>query len=178
MSEENGVRDIVPVIAKPRRRRSSGASFNRHNSLQDVETPADLIAAVEARFGKITIDLAANKSNHKADVWLGPGGVEPDSLAVDWARWDGTLWLNPPYRNITAWAAKCAKTSTLARTIVMLIPASVGTNWWADYVHEKAMVHFLRPRVIFKGHTQPYPKDLAIVAYGPPAGYLCWRWRL
>ena len=65
---------------------TTGATMNRHRSVQDVETPRDLLDAVEARFGKLTADLACTRANAKApDAYtesdtFRPPAVERSSL--------------------------------------------------------------------------------------------------
>jgi hypothetical protein len=66
------------------------------------------------------------------------------------------------------------------RQIVVLVPASVGSNWWKEHVHREAWVLFLNRRITFEGHTAGYPKDLALIVYGPDkagCGYDIWDWR-
>jgi phage N-6-adenine-methyltransferase len=162
---------------------ATGASFARGKSKQIVETPPDLIAAVRRRFGAFTWDLAANRTNAKAREWLGPGGFVEDAFAISWIALPGVRWLNPPFGDIARWAEKCATTSVSevlagspSRTL-LLIPASVGTNYWAEHIDGKAAVKLLRPRVTFVGKTGPFPKDLALCVYGSPSGYECWKWK-
>src|SRR5678816_1978465 len=125
-------------------------------SRQDWETPPDLMAAVIARFGPIYADLAANASNRKASVFLDEG---LNSLAGDWpTSWE--YWLNPPFGNIAPWAAKCAQwAKTGTGRIRLLVPASIGSRWFSEHVHDKALVLALQPRLTFVGATAPYPKD-------------------
>ncbi len=61
---------------------------------------------------------------------------------------------------------------------MMLIPASVATNWFADEIHGCALVLPIRPRLTFVGHQHPYPKDLMLCVYnlGAP-GFEPWRWK-
>ena len=159
----------------------TGAAFNRGGSKQDYETPPDLMSAVIGRFGRFSWDLAATAENTKAPCWLGPGSrTAEDSLAFDW---NGIglehMWLNPPFGNVRPWVEKCAglDVSGHTRGIVLLIPASVGSNYWAEFVDGRAFVLFLRPRVSFVGEKQGFPKDLAICCYGLAPGYECWRWK-
>ena len=118
-----------------------GASHNRGRSKQDYATPMVLITAVKNRLGigGFAVDLAADEANAKADMWIDEGR---NSLALDWrlvigAGWG---WLNPPFDNITPWAKKCAETDA---KIAFLVPASVGSNWYRDYVHRHAFTLFL-----------------------------------
>ena len=153
-------------------------------SVQEVQTPREFLDAVERRFGVLTWDLAADETNHVTKDWSGPGSeVQVDSLAgAWWALPPGFKWLNPPYGNIAPWAEKCANDAHCnwhngPSRIALLVPASVGSNWFANYVDGKALVLFLRPRLTFVGHTQSYPKDLILALYGEKPGYECWDWR-
>lgn len=158
----------------------TGPSIARGRSKQDVETPDSLIRAVERRFGPIVCDLAATAENKKGSgAYIGP---EQDSLVQPWADLHptGTLWLNPEFGDVAPWAQKCAFEAQLrSGVIAMLVPASVGANWWFDFVHQKAMVLALTPRVKFIGHTAGFPKDLALCIYGQQAnGFDVWDWGL
>ena len=160
-----------------------------HRSVQVVETPWDFIDAVEKRFGKITFDLAATYDNckvresnyrNKGYCHYGPGSpLAEDALKQNWGKLKGNLWLNPEFGEIKSWAAKCDATPrVVGRNILFLIPASVGSNWWAEFVDRKARVLFTSPRLTFVSHKSPYPKDLGLCVYGAgPAGYECWRWK-
>lgn len=151
-------------------------------SEQIVCTPRDFLDAVEGRFGPIGLDLAANGDNHVCPLWLGPGsplqGGE-DSLAetVSWAG-RSLRWLNCEFGNIAPWAAKCAAERHHA-FVALLTPASVGSVWFAEHVHGKALVLAIRPRLTFVSHQQVYPKDLLLSLYGPLVcpGFDLWKWR-
>lgn len=144
-------------------------------SVQDVGTPLDFLEAVQCRFGPIYFDLAASQGNAVAGRWYDPGD---DSLTQRWGKELGQCWLNPPFGNIRPWVSKCHRVETTAR-ILLLVPASVSTNWWADHVDGKARVYFVRPRIKFIGHDQPFPKDLALCLYGVGVapGYETWNWK-
>lgn len=149
-------------------------------SEQVVGTPLELLNAVESRFGDIDFDLAATAENCVGDRsrFYGPGSaLAEDALAEDWEDRDGNLWLNPPFNKIKAWAKKCAETPTgpTTRRIFFLVPLTTA-NWACDYVHGKALVLGLAPRVKFVGHSTAFPKDLMIAAYGLPPGFEAWQW--
>lgn len=152
----------------------TGAALNRGHSRQDYATPWSFIHAVEKRFGKIDCDLAASQHNAKASCFI---TEEQDSLSMRWPVFNTLLWLNPPFGNITPWAKKCYEESQLGAHILLLVPASVGSNWFAEFVHEKARVYFLRPRLMFEGEKDPYPRDLLLANFGPVPGYECWNWK-
>src|SRR5262245_31145097 len=151
-------------------------------SVQDYATPRAFLDAVEARFGRIVMDLAAHAGNAVCARWFGPGGLAEDALSVRWSRRDsrptGLLWLNPPFENIKLWAAKCMEEGELGARIAFLTPASVSAGWFARFVHGRALVLPLRPRLKFSGHTKPYPKDLMLSIFGPltAPGFAPWQW--
>lgn len=152
----------------------TGAAHHRGSSKQDYATPWPLIHAIESRWGKITVDLAASAENAKAPTWFDEAR---DSFTVAWHEFDGLLFLNPPFANIAPWAAKCAAEWRLGARIAFLVPAAVGSRWFLDHVHGKAMVCPLLPRVSFDGKN-PYPKDCMVCVYGEHlAGFAPWDWR-
>lgn len=124
-------------------------------SFQSYGTPWPLIRAVERRFGPLTIDLAATRHNAKAPKWITP---EEDSLKQNWAEriGDGLAWLNPPFADIDPWARKCKEAGETSRVIV-LTPASIGSEWFAENCEDIAAVIGLRPRICFEGCHQLYP---------------------
>ena len=165
---------------------ATGAQQRRHRSEQSVGTPRAFLNAVDERFGELTWDLAATTTNAVVGhgCFLGPGSEHgEDSLAVDWAMLpgavNGRLWLNPPFGKIAPFAKKCAEQATsIAGQILLLVPASVSTEWFATYVHRRALILAIRPRLKFVGHEDPYPKDLALCVFGRwvvPA-FETWRW--
>ncbi len=155
-------------------------------SEQVVCTPRAFLA-VEKRFGRLTFDLAATRENNVTgdpDSFFGPGShLANDALTADWMQIaDETCWLNPEHgmiKGARGFAHKCRVEAACSKIkIVMLIPASVATNWFAEEIHGHALVIPIRPRLTFVGHKDPYPKDLMICAYnlGAP-GFEPWDWR-
>lgn len=154
------------------------------DSKQNYGTPQAFIDALKTAwvFDSFDWDLAADAQNTKADRWFGE--IE-NSLSQDWAELSGWLWLNPPYADITPWVRKVYESTRVpGRNLFMLIPASVGSNWYRDWVHKKCDVYFLTGRLTFDGADSAYPRDLMLCGYGgvteedmvvhPPA---LWDWR-
>jgi phage N-6-adenine-methyltransferase len=144
-------------------------------SKQDYATPRVFLDAVEKRFGRLEFDLAATAANRVATRYFGPGARDgEDALKRDWPKL-GRLWLNPPFGHIEPWADRCARWKSKGGRIFFLVPASVGSNWYARHVYDKARVIFLNGRLSFDG-KDPYPKDLILACYGERPGYEVWRW--
>lgn len=159
-----------------------GARLNRGSSKQDYGTPPEFLKAVKDLlkiYDGFALDVAASHENAKADRYI----VETtDSLADDilWDSEGGWNWLNPPFGNIRPWVAKARQqTYVYGFRTAVLVPASVGSNWWSVYVDRHADVHFLNGRITFEGAKDPYPKDCALLLYHPAAtgGYTCWAWQ-
>lgn len=160
--------------------RSGGARISSgKGSKQDYETPMEFVRSVEKMLGEpFAVDMAATERNAKAPVWI---DEERDSFTVNWAEFlqGGLGWLNPPFKTAGLWAEKCAMEAARGWRGVMLTPASVDTNWWANFVHHKARVLFCSPRIQFDGADDPFMKPLALSCYNLPfpEWYQPWRWK-
>lgn len=149
-------------------------------SRQDYETPREFLDAVEARFGRLDVDLACRLDNAKAPRFI---TEEHNSLAQPWVDTFGVDmngWLNPPFKRIEPWAMKCrTEGARLQRgRIFMLTPASVASVWFHEHVKDYAVVLALQPRITFVGETHTYPKDLMLSVFGAGlSGLQLWRWK-
>lgn len=149
-------------------------------SKQDYGTPLVFLDAVRKRLqiDDFGLDLAASMNNRVCPAHLNEG---QDSLKMDWAlHLDGDWgWLNPPFGNIKDWVSKAATESKNGAKITMLVPASVGSNWWMNWVEPFAYQVFLNGRITFVGETAPFPKDCALLLYHPWGftGSEIWTWK-
>lgn len=137
-------------------------------SKQDYATDREFMRAVIKRFGEITVDLAATSDNAVCENYITP---EEDTFKANWIQrigLNGIGWLNPEYSWILPWAKKCRDVAVclpLRASILFLVPASVGSNWFEQYVAYDSRIIFLKPRLTFEGHKHPYPKDLMLCRY-------------
>src|SRR5882672_11336110 len=119
-------------------------------SRQDSRTEIELLTAVKRRLfiNEFDCDLAADADNTVADCYY---DRETNALAPgnSWKQGDGWNWLNPEFGMIEPFVAKALQQVTEGAKTVMLVPAAVGSNWWRDYVHQKANVVFLNGRLCF-----------------------------
>ena len=149
---------------------------------QCTETPPELIAAVEARFGEIHMDLCASRPN-VCQFYI---DESRDSLSLDWkAEYDTKsepfgarfAWCNPPYGNQAPFLKKLSERRIPA---LALIPYDSGTKHWQKYVRGIARVEVLLSRVQFVGHNAGYPKPIALCVYEPGVNGAeggSWDWR-
>lgn len=149
-------------------------------SEQTVCTPQEFIEAVRRKFGHLRWDLACNDTNSVADIGV---TEEMDSFTIPWNRCGGIKWLNPPFGKIEPWVKKASEecTSRHDQPLLILVPASVGSNWYAKYVYPFATTWALSPRIKFTGHATAFPKDLMLLQYGgldsQPGTLKLWRWQ-
>lgn len=140
-------------------------------SKQDYSTPLELLEAVKhrLRIGDFAVDLAASTENAVAPFYL---TAEEDGLNQSWRNaaedGEGWCWLNPPYGNIEPWVKKSIiEAKEFGCKIVMLVPSSVGSQWWKKFVAPYAYIAHLSPRLTFGGCKDPYPKDTSLLLYTP-----------
>jgi phage N-6-adenine-methyltransferase len=152
-------------------------------SKQDYQTPPEFIQAVNRRW-PICFDLAANNEN-KIHPAAYIEGIE-NSLERDWHLLTNMymhdslayLWLNPPYKVHCPWMKKCAEEMKKGAKIVTLTLASIGSNWFKNYVQPNAMTYVLRGRLTFVGQKAPYPKELMLCVWDSGlTGFGFWDWR-
>ena len=154
-------------------------------SKQDYGTPRIFLDAVERTFGLIDIDLAATTENRVCSNFISP---EFDSLTTPWQIGNRIAWLNPPFDDIAKWAKKCKdEQANLVGDgcILLLTPASIGSNWFNNYVWLSANVYAIKGRITFVGQKAPYPKDCILSRYHANCStYLSvptfntWDWRI
>lgn len=155
----------------------TGPSVNRHRSEQVVATPWEFIRAIERKFGcRIFVDLAATHENAKASIFISP---EIDTFKQDWTQWlkGGIGWLNPEFDPMRKWVEKCALEQQRGAEFFALGPASIGANWFWDYVKPFATVYSIG-RLRFVGAKDDYPKDLILSHYNPIPDPVIQRWLL
>lgn len=150
-------------------------------SKQDYQTSPEFLQALRRKLGilEFDCDLAADDENHVCPRFY---TEEDDAFSQTWKLGTGWNFLNPPYGDIEPWVLRAGLMASRedAQTAV-LIPASVGSNWWVRAVHGIAHVLFLNGRIQFVGTTGPYPKDCAICLFSPAmignGGYGVWTWK-
>ena len=162
---------------------------------QDYATPADVMAAVTARFGPIAFDLAAHAGNAKSPNYFapvtgrdGPLPFDPKAYGMDafdhpWCDLScdrfgnngfgvvgrkGLLWLNCEFNDIPRWVTRVGEEARKGADILSLTPASVGSVWFDELVAPFANVYLLRPRISFIP-GEPYNKDCMLAHFVSPS---------
>jgi phage N-6-adenine-methyltransferase len=107
---------------------------------QNTETPWNFFHAVEAFFGiEFKYDMAAKRHNAKCGEYF---SKRKNSLEIDWPL-DGWCWLNPPFRRLTKWIAKCDLEGRSGSPIIAIWPLGGDLNtipFWAA-ANDVCVVH-------------------------------------
>lgn len=128
---------------------------------QDWGTPDALFAAVDREFGFV-LDAAATAENSKCAQYLSEA---EDGLTQDWSRYEGAVWLNPPYgRAVGDWVRKACEESRRGVAVVVLTFARTDTKWWRDWAMQAAEIRLIPGRVTFAGadNCAPAPSCLLV----------------
>ncbi len=150
-----------------------------NDKVDDRETPPEVFAELDRRFGPFTLDAAASTHNTKCRTFYSKDG---DRTGLD-KRWHPVTWCNPPYSDIRPWVEKAWSEWRRRdiRRIVMLLPANrTEQAWWQDLIEPHRLdgslyVEFLRGRMRFiaagddeiKPNARP-PFGVCLVVWGSP----------
>jgi hypothetical protein len=152
-----------------------------HRSKQDYATPAVFIERLLLYLGApfFQHDFAADAINSKGRTHY---DALTDALKMTRADWRAAVgsewgWLNPPFTNIGSWAERCMELMEDGGSIALLVPASIGSNWFKEFVYGHASIVALNGRLSFDG-VGPYPKDCMLCCYGPKCErvFHVWSW--
>jgi phage N-6-adenine-methyltransferase len=136
------------------------ASVHFSSATDEWETPQALFNELSWIYGGFTLDPCATRQNAKCARFFTRAD---DGLA---RRWDGKVYLNPPYgREIGRWVRKAFEESLRGALVVCLLPARTDTRWWQDYAR-RGHVCFLRGRLKFGQAKNAAPFPSAIVTFG------------
>ena len=138
---------------------------------QDWETPEHVLDLVRKVAGPIALDVATSPDNPtNADRIFTEAD---DGLAQTWMAPVGrTIWMNPPYNALKAWAARWADAAGAAGDLchyLALTPARTDTQWFRSMRLASDSVCFVEGRLTFKGAPSCAPFPSAIFYAGPTA---------
>lgn len=119
-------------------------------------TPKEFFKELDRQY-HFTVDVCADRTNARCDKYY---TQRTNGLLQDWTG--ETVWCNPPYSDVRAWAYKCLHSN--ARVCVMLVPARTDTKWFHDFCYGRAELVFIKGRLKFGDSTNsaPFPSMLVI----------------
>jgi site-specific DNA-methyltransferase (adenine-specific) len=131
-------------------------------------TPQEFFNKLDWRFGKFTLDPCATTENYKTKKYY---TLEDNGLTQDWEG--ETVFVNPPYRNLSEWVEKGYRESQKDDTkVVMLIPARTDTKYWHNYVMRASEIHFIKGRLKFGDSKNSAPFPSAVVVFNSGSSYV------
>ncbi len=124
-------------------------------------TPQPLFDLLNAKYGPFDLDVCANYTNAKCDIYFGEDqyGASTDGLAMDWHAKSFTgdifkdtdafgfrkakgrrCWMNPPYSRgqQPKWIKKAYEESQKGCTVVALLPARTDTRAFHNYIWDRS----------------------------------------
>ena len=112
-------------------------------------TPQRWFELLNKRYGPFTLDAAADSTNHKCDLWLGPdspvGPIATDALATVWdwqfvsdraPKGGHRVFCNPPYDYTEEFVEKGWTEVDLDHvfSVTLLVPATPDVKWFHKWV--------------------------------------------
>lgn len=163
----------------------------------DPDKKFDLPAAISSLVRQGALDEEARAivasemaKGLKTEIWVPNRDSEAYALGAFFHSWadlslkfhtgsnPGILWLNCEFDDIEPWARRCRFEAEKGANILLLTPASVGSNWYRDLVAGHADVYELNGRLSFDGKNA-YPKDCMLSHFynGATLNKHVWEWR-
>lgn len=134
-------------------------------------TPQDLYDKLNAEF-EFTLDPCATPENAKCKRFF---TKEDDGLKQTWK--DETVFVNPPYSNISEWVRKCRDESVVSvPPVVLLIPSRTDTKYFHGYIwdlernqpRDGVETRFLKGRLKFGNSKNSAPFPSVVVVFRIP----------
>ncbi len=127
---------------------TAGRSIHFSSATVEWETPQWLFDELAWTYGGFTLDPCATTANAKCARFF---TRSDDGLSQ---RWEGKVFVNPPYgRAIGRWVRKAFEESLEGTLVVCLRPARTDTRWWQEYA-KRGQVWFLRGRAGFRANKE------------------------
>jgi site-specific DNA-methyltransferase (adenine-specific) len=130
------------------------------------ETPKAFADTLQSACGVFDLDPCAASKRGAATVRVRVRFTQSDNgLALPWF---GTVFMNPPYKELTAWLTKARDEIASGRSslVVALIPARTDTAYWHDIITQANGLLLLKGRLRFSEHKNTAPFPSAIVIWG------------
>jgi phage N-6-adenine-methyltransferase len=123
-------------------------------------TPQRLFDELDREF-HFTRDVCASRENFKVTAF----GDKADDALADHQKWEGVLWMNPPYGRAIGIFVRKAYESRATATTVCLLPARTDSRWWHQWVMKADEIRFVKGRLRFQDAKGEAPFPSAIVVF-------------
>jgi site-specific DNA-methyltransferase (adenine-specific) len=123
------------------------------------ETPQNLFDELNKEF-KFTLDPCSTDKNHKCNIWY----TKKENGYC--CKWNGSVFVNPPYSEISRWVEKSFYEKDNCEKIVMLLPARTDTKWFHKFIYKQygIEIRFIKGRLKFSNskNSAPFPSMIVI----------------
>ena len=137
--------------------------INLENRSDEWKTPQSLVRFINKNF-KIDIDPWCSVFNVRAKQHF---TKKENGLRK---AWNGNVYLNPPYSEISKWMDKAYKEhNKRGYLIICLTPARTGTAWFHQYAFKANYILFISKRLKFDGGKRKRdasPFDSCLIIFG------------
>lgn len=140
------------------------AKLLSHKGNQDRRTPLGLFQDLDKEFHfRLDPCTSTSKPNNLGTphYFLYP---KQDGLLEDWSKYK-RVFVNPPFKYAYKWMKKCTEEHKKGCTIVALMPSKTETRWWHEFVLQADEIRFVKGRVTFEGHKDPFIIGIALVVW-------------
>lgn len=123
------------------------------------ETPHSLFNILNDYF-HFTLDPCSTELNHKCSNYF---TLSENGLLQSWNG--HTVFVNPPYSDISNWVKKCYVEWMYNNiTVVLLIPARTDTRYFHDFIYHVADIFFIKGRLKFSNskNSAPFPSMICV----------------
>jgi len=124
--------------------------LQRHK--QDCKTPKEVLDSIIKEFGEVYDPCPL--------IWVGNGLVE---------NWKKITYVNPPYNKIPIWLEKSKEQieQGYCDIIIFLLPVDTSTQWFHNYILNKAEIRFIKGRLRFTDNKPaPFSSMICIFRKG------------
>lgn len=123
-------------------------------------TPQKVFDELDVEF-HFDLDPCATDENHKCDTYFTEA---QDGLTQDWGG--HRVFCNPPYSKISKWTEKCYREGQKDNTlVVLLIPSRTDTQYFHNFIYNRAEIRFVNGRLRFSGSKTNAPFASMIVIF-------------
>ena len=140
------------------------AKLLSHNGNQDRRTPKGIFDELNKEFNfELDPCTSTSKPNNLGTKYyfLYP---EKDGLVESWKGY-GNVFVNPPFKYAKKWLKKCYEENKKGVTVVALLPSKTETGWWHDYALKASEIRFIKGRMTFEGHDNPFIIGMSLIIF-------------
>ena len=122
-------------------------------------TPQEIFDELDAEF-HFNLDPCSTDENHKCAMYF---TKEQDGLKHSWGGY--SVFVNPPYSDISRWVEKAYREGTKDNTVVcLLIPARTDTKYFHNFILHRSEIRFIKGRIKFGESiwNAPFPSMVVI----------------